>query len=148
MQSRTEWKVDDIMTLLEISLETHFKTLDGKIWTQTDGCPIGKSISGEIAEIYMDWFEKNYVFTEQNDFQIIFWKRMRDDVFLIWKKGDANLNTQMGSDELDRFLWKLNGYENRIQFTLEREKEGILAFLDITAVAVLIQIYGDSPPTV
>ena len=79
----------------------------------------------------MDWFEKNYVFTEQNDFQIIFWKRMRDDVFLIWKKGDANLNTQMGSDELDRFLWKLNGYENRIQFTLEREKEGILAFLDM-----------------
>ena len=131
LQSRTEWKVDDIMTLLEISLETHFKTLDGKIWTQTDGCPIGKSISGEIAEIYMDWFEKNYVFTEQNDFQIIFWKRMRDDVFLIWKKGDANLNTQMGSDELDRFLWKLNGYENRIQFTLEREKEGILAFLDM-----------------
>ena len=57
----------------------------------------------------MDWFEENYVFTEQNDFQIIFWKRMQEDVFLIWKKGDANLNTQMGSDELDRFLWKLNG---------------------------------------
>ena len=106
----------------------------------TDGCPIGKSISGEIAEIYMDWFEKNYVFTEQNDFQIIFWKRMRDDVFLIWKKGDANLNTQMGSDELDRFLWKLNGYENRIQFTLEREKEGILAFLDM-----LIKRGGGTP---
>ena len=50
---------------------------------------------------------------------------------LIWRNGDANLNTQMGSDELDRFLWKLNGYENRIQFTLEREKEGILAFLDM-----------------
>ena len=79
----------------------------------------------------MDWLEENYVFTEQNDFQIIFWKRMRDDVFLIWKKGDANLNTQMGSDELDRFLWKPNGYENRIQFTLEREKEEILAFLDM-----------------
>ena len=106
LQSRTEWKVDDIMTLLEISLETHdhvhFKTLDGKIWTQTDGCLIGKSISGEIAEIYMDWFEKNYVFTEQNDFQIIFWKRMRDDVFLIWKKGAADLNRHMGSNDLDR----------------------------------------------
>ena len=119
------------MALLEISLETHFKTLDGKIWTQTDGCPIGKSISGEIAEIYMDWFEENYVFTKQNDFQIIFWKRMRDDVFLIWKKGDADLNKQMGSDDLERFLWKLNGYENRIQFTLEREKEVILPFVDM-----------------
>ena len=37
LQSRTEWKVDDIMALLEISLETHFKMFDGKIWTQTDG---------------------------------------------------------------------------------------------------------------
>jgi hypothetical protein len=70
LQSRTEWKVDDIMTLLEISLETHFKMLDGKIWTQTDGCLIGKSITGEIAEIYMDWFAGNNVFREQNDFQI------------------------------------------------------------------------------
>ena len=74
LQSRTEWnsKVDDIMALLEISLETHFKALDGKMWTQTDGCSIGKSITGEIAEIYMDWFEENYVFREPNDFQIIF----------------------------------------------------------------------------
>ena len=54
---------------------------------------------------------------------------MRDDVFLIWKKGDAELNRQMGSDDL--VLWKLNGYENRIQFTLEREKEEIMPFLDM-----------------
>ena len=119
------------MALLEISLETHFKTLDGKNWTHIDSCPIGKSTSGEIAEICMDWFEENYVFTENNDFQIIFWRRMRDDVFLIWKKGDAELNRQMGSDDLDRFLWKLNGYKNRIQFTLEQEKEEIMPFLDM-----------------
>ena len=50
---------------------------------------------------------------------------MRDDSFLIWKQGDADLYERMGSDDLDRFLWKLNGYENRIQFTLEREKDGI-----------------------
>ena len=31
----------------------------------------------------------------------------------------------MGSDDLDRFLWKLNGYENIIQFTLESEKTNI-----------------------
>ena len=36
-----------------------------------------------------------------------FWRRVRDDVFLMWKKGDAELNRQMGSDDLDRFLWKL-----------------------------------------
>ena len=64
LQGRTKWKVDDIMKLLEISMETHFMTLDGRIFTQTDGCPIGKSISGEIAEICMNWFEETYVFDQ------------------------------------------------------------------------------------
>ena len=42
----------------EISLETHLKTLDGKSWTQTDGCSIGKSIySGEIARFSNDFLE-------------------------------------------------------------------------------------------
>ena len=45
LQTRTKWKPDDIITLLEICLETHFKTLDGRIFTQTDGTPIGKSTS-------------------------------------------------------------------------------------------------------
>ena len=55
---------------------------------------------------------------------------MRDDVFLIWKKGDADVNEQMGSDDLDRYLWKLNGYENSTVHIRER-KEGILPFLDM-----------------
>ena len=53
----TDWKPDDIMKLLEICLETYFKTIDGKIYTQLDGTPLGKSISGPIAHIFMIWFE-------------------------------------------------------------------------------------------
>ena len=45
------------------------------------------------------------------------------------EKGDADLKRQM--DDLDRFLWKLNGYKNRIQLTLKREKEGVMPVLDI-----------------
>ena len=131
LSSRTDWNVDDIMKLFKISMETYFKTLDGKIWVQVDGCPIGKSISGEIAEIYMNWFEETYVFNETNDFKPIFWKRMRDDILLIWKKGDLEENQKLGSDDLDRFLWKLNCFEKRIEFTLEREKDGVLPFLDL-----------------
>ena len=58
LSSRTEWKVDDIMELLKIAMETHFKTRDGKIYLQTDGTPIGKSISGPLAGIYMNWFKR------------------------------------------------------------------------------------------
>jgi hypothetical protein len=132
LEERTKWKVEDIMKLLEISMETHFITLDGTIYTQTDGCPIGKSISGEIAEIYMDWFEEKYVFDEENSFKPIFWKRMRDDIFLVWKDSNKEITKRRGSDDLDQFLWKLNGKERRIQFTLEREKAGVLPFLDMS----------------
>ena len=31
LSGRTKWKIDDIMKLLEISIETYFKTIDGKI---------------------------------------------------------------------------------------------------------------------
>ena len=34
---------------------------------------------------------------------------------------------------MDRFLWKLNGYTNTTQFTLETEKEGGMPFLGMLA---------------
>jgi len=84
LTGRTDWKVEDISKLLEISVETYFKTIDGKIYFQRDGLPIGKSISKPMAGIYMHWFEKEYVFNEDSRFKgnIVFWKRQMDDVFL------------------------------------------------------------------
>ena len=57
------------MKLLEMCLETNFKTIDRNIYTQLDGTPIGKSISGPIADIFMIWFEEEFVFNECNKFQ-------------------------------------------------------------------------------
>jgi hypothetical protein len=68
LKSRTKWEVEDISKLLEISIETYFKTLDGKIYFQKDGLPIGKSISKPMAGIYMHWFEKTYIFNEDSRF--------------------------------------------------------------------------------
>ena len=64
LKDRTDWMVDidDIRKLLEICIETHFKTIDGYIYTQTDGMPIGKLISGPTAGIYLHLFETTYIF--------------------------------------------------------------------------------------
>ena len=71
------------MKLLEICLETHFKTIDGRILKQIDGTRIGKSISGPIADIFMIWFEEEYVFNDSNEFQpyLKAWKRYQDDIY-------------------------------------------------------------------
>ena len=51
LPDRTKWNPDDIIKLLEICLDTHVKTLAGRIYTQTDETPIGKSISGPLADM-------------------------------------------------------------------------------------------------
>ena len=53
LSGRTKWKVDNIMKLSQISIETFFKTMDGKVYCQRDGLPIGKSISKPLTGIYM-----------------------------------------------------------------------------------------------
>ena len=80
LRGRTDWKPEDILKLLEISVETYFKTLDGQIYFQRDGLPIGKSISKPMAGIYMHWFERSYVFNEDSRFKnnIVFWKRQME----------------------------------------------------------------------
>jgi len=48
------------------------------------------------------------------------WKTYVDDTFVIMKRS-----------KLSEFLTHLNTIENSIQFTMEKEKEGCLPFLDL-----------------
>ena len=43
-------------------------------------------------------------------------------MFIIWDHGE---------EKLQELLSHVNGQEKRIQFTMEREKNGVLAFLDL-----------------
>ena len=62
----------------------------------------------------MIWFEKQYIFNDNNDFRafVKYWKRFQDDIYVVWSRGN---------DALDCFFWQLNYKEQRIQFTIERE---------------------------
>ena len=73
----------------------------------------------------MNWFEEQYIFNDSNPFRknLKVWKRSRDDVYILWKGG---------SEALDCFFRQLNYKEPRIEFTIEREKEGTLPFLDLS----------------
>ena len=114
--------MEDISKLLEISVETYFKTIDGKIYFQRDGLPIGKSISKPMAGIYMHWFEKEYVFNEDSRFKgnIVFWKRQMDDVFFVWRGK---------KEDLELFVWMLNGKENSSSHRRLRKKTSFLFWM-------------------
>jgi len=77
-----------------------------------------------MAGIYMHWFEKTYMFNEDSRFKenIVFWKRQMDDVFFVWRGK---------KEDLELFVWLLNGIVNKVQFTLDIEKDNFLPFLDV-----------------
>ena len=76
----------------------------------------------------MNWFEETYVFNETNDFKPIFRKRMSNDILLILKKGDLEKNRKLGSDDLDRFFWKLNCFEKESNLLWKERKMGYCHF--------------------
>ena len=60
LKERTKWSPKQITDLLRICLETNFRTFEGNICTQTDGTPIGKSISGPLAGSFVAWLEGEF----------------------------------------------------------------------------------------
>ena len=52
--------------------------------------------------------------------------------FLLYGGMQTKNAVNQEGDDLDQFVWKLNGCERRIQFTLEREKDRVLPFLDMS----------------
>ena len=99
LKLRTKWEVKDIMKLLEISVETYFKTIDGKIYFQRDGLPIGKSISKPLAGIYMHWFEETHILRRmESSATILFFGRDRwMTYFLCGKEAKKNWSYLYGN---------------------------------------------------
>jgi hypothetical protein len=76
-------------------------------------------LSPVIANFFMDNFEKKAI--EQATHKPVCCFRYVDDNFVIWPHGQ---------EKLTEFLNHLNGLQNKIQFTMEKE-DGHLPFLDI-----------------
>ena len=61
LKERTKWLPKQITDLLRICLETNFWTFEGNVCTQTDDTPIGKSISGPLAGIFVARLEEQFI---------------------------------------------------------------------------------------
>ena len=78
---------------------------------------MGSPVSAVMAKMVMEDLEERALTTLPN--QPLFWKRLVDD-----------LSTTTKPDSTQTFLEHLSSIESRIKFTIERESEGRIAFLD------------------
>ena len=78
---------------------------------------MGSPVSVVVADLVMEEVEQRALGSYSSPPKI--WKRFVDDSFLIIKR-----------DELDSFFEHINGIENSIKFTVEKEVDGAIPFSD------------------
>jgi hypothetical protein len=92
---------------------------EGQFYEQTDGVAMGSPLSPVVANFFMEDFKKRA--KHHATHKPTCWFRYVDDTFVIWKHGQ---------EKLTEFLNQLNGMHNNLRFTMEKEEDGHLPFLD------------------
>ena len=115
--------IDDIMRLLRVVLRQNYFSFNDTFYHQKDGLAMGSPLSGSLADIYMNHFERKYILSNDSyKSKILYYGRYVDDTFILF-----NGTTR----QLDSMVAEVNKVHPNIKFTSEHEK-GHINFLDTT----------------
>ena len=122
---------ESIIHLLELVLTMNNFDFHGDHYIQVGGVAMGTKLAPSYAITYMNWFEETYVYTHPT--QPLLWLRFIDDIYLLWDKSRA---------ELDTFFEYLNSCTPNIKFTMEVSEDSV-TFLDTTVKVIDNQLVTD-----
>ena len=108
----------DYIKLLTLCMKFGGFTFNSDEYSQHSGLAMGSPLSPVAACLFMEWLEKHHYQGIMG--RDVIWTRYVDDVLVVVPK----------SMNLEEKLDALNSVDVKIQFTLEKEKQGSLAFLD------------------
>ena len=118
LAERTSLLADEVINLLSFCLDATYLAYNGDVFQQIFGTPMGSPVSVTVANLVMEDVEERALSTCPHP-PPPFWKQYVDDKF-----------TALPEDQVDRFLDHLNTVEPSIKFTMEKESNGSLSFLD------------------
>ena len=118
LSNRTSLTPNEIVSLLELCLDATFFAFCETFYQQIHGTAMGSPVSVVVADLVMEDIESRALATYPHPPK--FWKRYVDDTFCVLK-----------TQEVDKFHHHINSIEETIQFTIEKESESKLAFLDV-----------------
>ena len=115
---RTSLSVDEICLLLEFCLKATEFTFQKDFYRQVFGCAMGSPVSALMADIVMEDVESRIL--SHRNFSVMVWKRYVDDTWVLLPR-----------DKVREFYSFINTVEPSIKFTMEKEVDGSIAFLDV-----------------
>ena len=127
LSQRTKLTPDDILQLLNLCLKTSQFIYNDTIYSAQDSGPIGLSLMVTVADIWMSHTldEACKIAREKNVRQPKLLKKYVDDILAIFRRNPSN-----GLSVVEDFLSCLNSVHERVQFTIEYEKDESIPFLD------------------
>ena len=108
---------DKFLDLVHLVLTTTWYTFNSQFYQQTDGAAMGSPASSTTAEIYTQAYERTAITTALHPPKV--WGRFVNEVYSILKR-----------THLKYFFHHINSLHQNIKFTMEKESNGELAFLD------------------
>lgn len=108
-------------TLLELSVLNSYFVFNDKFYFQCEGVGMGLPLGPTFANAFMCYHESKWLADCPSEFRPLLYKRYVDDSFVLFRS----------RSHADKFLDYVNNKHPNIKFTMETEKDGQLAFLDV-----------------
>jgi len=112
----------EIIALLKTALDQNTFRFEDKIYKQPNGLAMGSPLSGILADIFMNKVENTFLASKSAK-GIIHWNRYVDDVICLY---DSDITSA------DKLLDEINKTHQSIIFTMEKETDSKLNYLDLT----------------
>ena len=111
-------------SLLELVTLDSFFIFDGKYYKQKDGVAMHSLLGSTLANVFLCHFEEQLMSDCPIDYKLLSYRRYVDDTFLLF----------LSELHVTKFLNYMNSKHHNIKFTVEREENNSLAFLDIKII--------------
>jgi hypothetical protein len=121
LTTRTTMSPQQVTRLLGLCLNCTYFVLEGNFYQQIHGAAMGSPVSPIVCNLYMEHFEEQALRTAPHPPG--WWFRYVDDT-----------HTKQKVEHVEEFTEHINSIDPDIKFTMEKEENGSLAFLDINTI--------------
>jgi hypothetical protein len=113
----------ELIKLVKTVLQQNYFSFQNDIFKQTTGLAMGAPTSAIFSEIYLQYIEHTLIIDILKNNNIIEYLRYVDDILIVYNKESTNIDT---------VLEQFNNLTNNLNFTIEKEHNNRINFLDTT----------------
>ena len=111
----------DFRNLLNVATKESFFMFNNRYYKQVDGVAMRSPLVPALANIFMCSFESRFLCDCPDDFEPVLYRHYIDDMFALFPS----------TDHADKIKEYLSSKHHNIIFSIEKEKDGCLPFLDV-----------------